>query len=210
MKLLIIPLLLLSYNSICQINHGIVAGLDSTALEYKIKSKVVRTIRINNSERDTIRIKMYDYLQNGFLHRFDELDITNLDTSSYWHTGHRFIEFEYNESGYLVNENIHWNQPINESEEPDSSIVTTTRIYRNNKLLQETTTQTAWYAKKENFTATNITSYNMDGSKDEEFRSPSYHTKYIYKTTGLLERVEYYNSDQLIEIQTIEYTLHEN
>jgi len=209
MKCLLSISLLIATNSICQTVHGVKSGVDSTARVFNIKSKAVSIIKIDSGDMDTVWTQKYNYLPNGYLKRFEETDVLNLDTTHLWVLGYHFIEFEYNQNGYLIDEKVQWDGPVNVPVTPDSTLLTTKRIYKNDQVFQEIIVQTQWYDKYESFTDTTITTYNTNGSIAEIDNPPYSRETYIYNENGLLSRIEYTNSERLFKIQVIKYEFYE-
>ena len=202
---MLIVLLLISINVNAQNFHNIESGLDSLALVNNIKSQFATTIRIDSTIRDTVWTEKYDYLPNGFIKRYAETDIKNTDSTDLWKLGYHYIEFEYNQKGYLIDEKIHWNGPINIAEVPDSLNTTTNKVFKDGVLQKKTVTTTKWYDEEENHTYSIIYLYNPDGTLSVVDSLPYSRASYYYNDKGLKERIEYSNSIRLYRVRMFNY-----
>lgn len=191
---------LLNYS---QSKHGFEVGLDSTALANEIKSKTIYTIELDSNKRDTSWTKKYVYLPNGFVKRYEEIwnDYYNKsDPSDIWNLGHNWVDFEYNTSGYLIDEKMQWSGPVNISDYTDTMIIVSTKKETYiDKVLRESILIGLY--------DTLIQKLNQKGLIEESKRLWKYtsSSKYIYHSSGLLKEVLYLNDDDKIYMKQ-EYT----
>ncbi len=118
-------------------------GLDSIAVQMKLKSRTKYSIDYENGKTDTTWITKFIYLENGFLTSyFKQYYSYKNEALSTWN--HCLINFEYNEKGYLINKinSTILGGPVNISPEVDSSFFRTdlTQEFINGKLSKEIST----------------------------------------------------------------------
>jgi hypothetical protein len=205
MNKLFIIFILFSFNASSQKFKGINPGLDTLAISNNIKSRIETTYEINGNQWDTIWKIRYDYSQNGFLLRYEETELLFWD--KVWELGYNYIEFKYNENGYLIDKKEHWGGPVNVASTPDSNQTTTKKIFDiNGYLNKEIVIQSTWWDESENFTDTTITIYNSNGSI-AEIERPQFNTKIIYKyaPNGILIRIEYFQANEIYIFKEVEY-----
>lgn len=198
-------MILFSTNVNAQKFDGINPGLDTLAFSNHIKSRIETTFEIDGNKWDTIWKIRSDFSPNGFLLRYEETELLFWD--KVWELGYNYIEFKYNENGYLIDKKEHWGGPVNIPSTPDSIQTTTKKIFNNNgSLKKETVIQTTWIHENDNFTDTTITTYNSNGSISEIER-PQFTSKiiYTYDENELLIKIEYLQANEIYIFKDIKY-----
>lgn len=205
MKLLLLFFTCLSTSLYCQTIHGVSSGLDSIASIYHIKSKLVRTIELDSIQKDTTWTQKYDYSPKGFLMRFEEVNLKNLDTNNFWKIGYHLIDFKYNNGGFLIDYDLKWDGPVNVPSLPDSTQIFTKQIFKNNSLEREYIVRTLWYDQYDSFTDTTVIFYKENGSISKIINPRFYEEAYFYDNRGLLTKIEFSNRRNTFKIKEIDY-----
>lgn len=169
-----------------QSKHGFDVGLDSTAFANKLKSKTIVILEIDSTKRDTTWTKKYAYLPDGFVKRYEEIDHEHYyknDPTNFWKIGYHWIEFEYNFDGYLINEKIQWDGPVNVASYPDTMILTSSKKETYiDKVLREEVLTTPY--------DTLIKKYNEKGLIVESVgQKYGVRCNYFYHDNGLLKEI---------------------
>lgn len=111
MKIRLLALFALGLNSIsmAQSKYGFETGFDSTAFANKISTSTAYEIWIDSlGKRDTVNASILTYNKEGFLIELEEVFYKDNKPQKRQLFLERRVEFEYNESGYLINENYSW------------------------------------------------------------------------------------------------------
>ncbi|MDH4473327.1 MAG: hypothetical protein QE487_12035 [Fluviicola sp.] len=181
------------------------SGLDSLAAIHHIKSKFVCIIKLESYQNDTIWKQRKDYSSKGYLMRFEEVDVKNLDTNDFWKIGYHLIDFKYNENGFLIDYDLKWNGPVNVPSLPDSTQITTKQVFKNNSLEKELVVRTTWYDSYDSYSDTTIISYKENGNISKITKPGDYEESYFYDDKGLLIKIEFSNRKKVFKLEQIYY-----
>lgn len=205
MRILVFIILFISVEAFCQTIHGVKSGIDSSAMVFDIKSKHVTIIELDSIKNDTIWTQKFDYLPNGYLSRFEEFDLQNLDITNFWKIGYHLIEFKYNKGGFLIDYDIKWDGPVNVPSLPDSTQITTKQVFKNHSLERESIIRTSWYDQYDSYSDTTIIFYKENGAILRLEKPTFYEETYFYSENELLTRIEYSNRRKVFKVKEIKY-----
>lgn len=116
--------------SLAQSKYGFITGFDSTAFTNNISTSTAYEIWIDSlGKRDTVNARILTYNQKGFLIELEEVSYEDNKPQKRQLFLERRVQFEYNESGYLINENYRWFGP-NGTHGKDTLIKQKTEVWK--------------------------------------------------------------------------------
>lgn len=216
-KLLFLFFVLSALYSNSQSKHGFDTGIDTLALKYKIQKRVEYFIVIDSSNVDTImsQTKLFD--SKGYLIEIRDTDYLNRHLKNRFPMSQNSIKFEYNESGYLVNEVYNMYSPIHSGTWGKDTITKvlsqTWKFVNNEEILTEEFVEFTYPEYQWSESCTSF--YHPDGrqkmincilSPEENGAEQKRITTYHYNENDLLIEIKLeYNYQRTIQLTTFEY-----
>lgn len=220
-KLLLFLLMFWSVTSLSQSKHGFETGLDTLAAKHHIHKQTEYIIHIDSTRTDTIvsRTKIFD--TTGYLIEINEIDYLNrnlINENRFWMSQNK-VTFEYNENGYLINENYNWSGPVGSwGKDTITKVLTQTWKYVDNEEFLTKEINLLIYPDQQ-WTDSCSYYYHNDGrqkviscisSPDEEGVIHKRNTYFGYNDRELLIEIKTdYDNQRTIRLTTYEYAFYE-